>query len=177
MTTRRALVSHGNKPSMRRQCELLGVSRAGLYYQPIEPSADELALMRRIDELHLEHPFFGSRMMSATLRAEARVVNRKRVQRLMRLMGLESLAPKPNTSKPSRAHPVYPYLLRNLTISRVNHVWASDISVPQRHKEVFLEKNNDLVEAAREMEAGPPRSVCRDGSQTTMSRVGQKPAW
>ena len=80
--------------------------------------------MRRMDELHLKHPFFGSRMMTQTLKAEGSAVNRKRVQRLMRLMGLESTAPKPNTSKPAPEHAVYPYLRRNLTVSRINQVWA-----------------------------------------------------
>jgi len=128
MRTRRALVEANAPVSMRRQCELLGVNRSSLYYNPVEPDAEELALMRRMDELHLEHPFFGSRMMTQTLKVEGHVINRKRVQRLMRLMGLESTAPKPNTSKPSPEHPVFPYLLRNLTVGRVNQVWAADIT-------------------------------------------------
>jgi len=114
--------------SMRRQCELLGLSRSGLYYEPVKVDAETLLLMRRMDELHLEHPFFGSRMLTQMLKRDGWVVNRKRVQRLMRLMGLESLAPKPSTSKPAAEHPVYPYLLRNLAITRVNQVWAADIT-------------------------------------------------
>ena len=128
MSTRRALVCADLPLSMRRQCELLAVSRSSLYYEPSEPGAEELALMRRMDELHLLHPFFGSRMMTRTLKAEGHDINRKRVQRLMRLMGLESLAPKPSTSKPAPEHPVYPYLLRNLTIDRINQVFAADIT-------------------------------------------------
>ena len=128
MKARRALVESGTQLSMRRQCELLGVNRSSLYYDPVEPDAEELALMRRMDALHLKHPFFGSRMMTQTLKAEGRQVNRKRIQRLMRVMDLESTAPKPKTSKPSPEHVVYPYLLRNLEISRVNQVWASDIT-------------------------------------------------
>ena len=128
MSTRRALVCADLRPSMRRQCELLAVSRSSLYYERSEPGAEELALMRRMDELHLLHPFFGSRMMTRTLKAEGHDINRKRVQRLMRLMGLESLAPKPGTSKPAPEHPVYPYLLRNLTIDRINQVFAADIT-------------------------------------------------
>jgi putative transposase len=115
------------RPSMRRQCELLGVSRSSLYYEPVAPDAEELALMRRMDELHLKRPFFGSRMMTRTLKLEGLEVNRKRIQRLMRLMGLESTAPQPNTSKPAPEHAVYPYLLRNLDICRPNQVWAADI--------------------------------------------------
>ena len=114
--------------SVRRQCELLGVSRSGLYYAPVEADAETLRLMRRMDELHLEHPFFGSRMLTQTLKREGWTVNRKRIQRLMRLMDLESLAPKPGTSKPAPEHPVYPYLLRNLAITRIDQVWASDIT-------------------------------------------------
>lgn len=114
--------------SVRRQCELLRVSRSGLYYEPVPTSPEELALMRRIDEVHLKHPFYGSRKLSDVLRKEGREANRKRVQRLMRLMSLEALVPKPNTSKPHPEHAVYPYLLRGLTISRVNQVWATDIT-------------------------------------------------
>jgi putative transposase len=114
--------------SLRRQCELLGVSRSGLYYEPVGTSAEELALMRRIDELHLKWPFYGSRKLCQALRAQGLVVNRKHMQRLMRLMGLESVAPKPATSKPAPEHPVYPYLLRNLVVSRPNQVWAADIT-------------------------------------------------
>jgi len=95
--------------------------------------------MKRIDEIHLERPFFGSRMVSQALRAEGRAVNRKATQRLMRLMDLESVAPKPNTSKPSPEHPVYPYLLRNLKIDRANQVWATDITyIPMDHGFAYL---------------------------------------
>jgi putative transposase len=128
MKARRALVEAEAPLSMRRQCNLLGVNRSSLYYEPVEPNAEELALMRRMDALHLRHPFFGSRMMTQTLKAEGVEVNRKRVQRLMRVMDLESTAPKPNTSKPSPEHVLYPYLLRNLKITKVNQVWASDIT-------------------------------------------------
>ena len=88
MTPRRELVEPNAPLSMRWQCELLGVNRSRLYYEPVEPDGEQLALMRRMDELHLKHPFFGSRMMTQTLKAEGSAVNRKRVQRLMRLMGL-----------------------------------------------------------------------------------------
>jgi len=122
------MVDANDTLSMRRQCELLGVNRSSLYYVPVEPDPEELRLMRSMDEIHLEHPSFGSRMLTQMLKRRGHVINRKRVQRLMRLMGLESTAPKPSTSKPSPEHPVYPYLLRNLTISRVNQVWAADIT-------------------------------------------------
>ena len=145
MKTRRTLVEPNVGISMRGQCELLGVSRSTLYYEPVAPDAEELALMRRLDELHLEHPSFGSRMMTRTLKAKGIQVNRKRVQRLMRLMGLESIAPKPNTSKPAPEHPVYPYLLRNLRVSRVNQVWAADITyIPMARGFLFLVAIIDL---------------------------------
>ena len=128
MTVRRRLVGPDEQTSVRRQCELLGVSRSSVYYVPVEPDAEELELMRRIDEIHLEFPFYGSRSIARELREKGYRANRKRVQRLMRLLGLESVAPKANTSKPNHEHPVYPYLLRGLTISRPNHVWAADIT-------------------------------------------------
>jgi len=145
MKTRRTLVEPNVGISMRGQCELLGVSRSTLYYEPVGPDAEELALMRRLDELHLEHPSFGSRMMTRTLKTKGIQVNRKRVQRLMRLMGLESIAPKPNTSKPAPEHPVYPYLLRNLRVSRINQVWAADITyIPMARGFLFLVAIIDL---------------------------------
>ncbi len=97
-------------------------------YVPVGTSEDDLALMRHIDELHLKYPFYGSRKHSEALRARGLATNRKHIQRLMRRMGLESVAPKPSTSKPAPEHPVYPYLLRNLAISRPNQVWAADIT-------------------------------------------------
>jgi putative transposase len=114
--------------SIRRQCALLGVARSSVY-RPERPANDnDLALMRRIDELFTAWPFYGSRRLTATLRAEGWPVNRKRVQRLMRLMGIAALGPKPATSKPAPGHKVFPYLLRGLSIERPNHVWAADIT-------------------------------------------------
>jgi putative transposase len=118
---------------------LLAVSRSSLYYTPVESDEQELALMRRMDELHLTHPFFGSRMMTQTLKQQGTLVNRKHVQRLMRLMGLESIAPKPKTSTAAPEHPVYPYLLRKLSIERINQVWAADITyIPMAHGFAYL---------------------------------------
>jgi putative transposase len=114
--------------SVRRQCALLNVARSGVYRPKPETSADDLALMRRIDELYLEKPFYGSRRMTFDLNEEGRGVNRKRVQRLMRLMGLEGLVPRPGTSKAAPGNKIYPYLLRGVSITEPNHVWASDIT-------------------------------------------------
>jgi len=114
--------------SMRRQCALLRLARSGVYRRKAAPDPDDLAVMRRIDELYLAMPFYGSRKMVVALRAEGLQVNRKRVRRLMRLMGLEALVPKPGTSKASPQNKIYSYLLRGVTIDRPNHVWAADIT-------------------------------------------------
>ena len=125
--------------SLRRQCELLAIGRSGLYYEPVGTSAEELALMRRIDEIHLKWPFYGARKLCEALRAEGTTVNRKRMTRIMRVMGLESVAPKPDTSEPHPEHPVFPYLLRNLSICRANQVWAADITyIPMAHGFAYL---------------------------------------
>ncbi len=127
------------RPPMRRQCELLSVNRSSVYYEPVGADEEELELMRRVDELHLKHPFFGSRKVTQALKVEGVQINRKRVQRLMRLMGLESTAPKPDTSKPTPEHPVYPYLLRGLTMTRANQAWATDITyIPMAHGFAYL---------------------------------------
>jgi putative transposase len=145
MTTRRGWVEPNILLPMRRQCELLGVSRSSLYYVPVEPDAEELGLMRLIDELHLRYPFYGSRKIARTLKGQGWEVNRKRIQRLMRLMDIESSAPKPRTSKPAPEHPVYPYLLRKLKIDRVNQVWAADITyIPMARGFAYLTAIIDL---------------------------------
>jgi putative transposase len=139
------MIGPDNEMSIRRQCEVLRVNRSGLYYVPEPTDPEELALMRRIDELHLKFPFYGSRKLALELRKEGRDANRKRVQRLMRLMDLVAMVPKPNTSKPAPEHPVFPYLLRNLTIGRVNQVWATDITyIPLAHGFVYLVAIMDL---------------------------------
>ena len=122
------MVTPESSISVRRQCELLRVNRSSVYYTCAPTPDEELQLMKEIDELHLKHPFYGSRRLAVVLSRGDRQINRKRVQRLMRRMGLEGLAPKPSTSKPSPEHAVYPYLLRNRRIERVNEVWASDIT-------------------------------------------------
>src|SRR5215469_8226859 len=106
--------------SLRRQCELLGLNRAGLYYQQVAVGAYELKLMALIDRQYLRTPFYGSRRMIAWLQTQGHVVNRKRVQRLMRLMGIEPIYQRPRTSRPAAEHRIYPYLLRGLAIERVN---------------------------------------------------------
>ena len=137
---RKAMVERpGKEVSVRRQCVLLALPRSGLYRPTSGAAADDLALMRRIDELHLELPFYGSRRMMFELNKEGRTVNRKRVQRLMRVMGIVALVPRPGTSKPAPGHKIYPYLLRGLTIAEPNHVWAADITyIPMAHGFLYL---------------------------------------
>jgi putative transposase len=114
--------------SIRRQCELLGLSRASLYYASAGEGAEDLALMRRIDREYTERPFYGSRRMTAVLRSDGYVVNRKRVRRLMGVMGLEAIYAKPRTTVAGRGHRVYPYLLRGVSIDRADQVWSADIT-------------------------------------------------
>jgi len=114
--------------SIRRQCELLGVSRASWYYEPAGESQENLRLMRLIDEQYTRAPFYGSRRMTAWLRGRGHDVNRKRVTRLMQVMGIEAIYPKPNLSRPAAGHTIYPYLLQGVEIARVNQVWSTDIT-------------------------------------------------
>ena len=114
--------------SVSRQCALLGISRSSVYYTPRGDDAAALALMRRMDELSLQYPFYGSRQMGRHLRREGVAVGRRRVRRLMRLMGLEAIYRKPRTSDAQPDHHVYPYLLRGLTIDSPDQVWCSDIT-------------------------------------------------
>ncbi len=114
--------------SLSRQCALVGVSRSSLYYRPRGESAENLALMRRIDELHMAYPFYGSRQLVRHLRREGATAGRHRIRRLMRLMGVEATYRRPRTSVAGPEHRVFPYLLRGLTISRADHVWCADIT-------------------------------------------------
>ena len=114
--------------SIRHQCKLLGLARSMLYYLPVGMSAEDLGLMKEIDRLFTRWPFYGSRKILFELRLAGHEVNRKRVQRLMRVMGLQALVPGPHTSKPHPSHPIYPYLLRKVDVARPNQVWAADIT-------------------------------------------------
>jgi len=126
--------------SLSRQCRLLAISRSSFYYAPAGESPETLALMRRIDELYLQYPFYGSRQMVLHLeRHDGIHVGRHRVRRLMRLMGLEAIYQAPKTSEPHPDHRIYPYLLRNLTIDRPNHVWCADITyIPVQRGYLYL---------------------------------------
>lgn len=125
--------------SIVRQCGLLELSRSTAYYRPRPVSEENLALMRRMDALHMDWPFFGSRGLMKLLRQEGHNVGRERIRRLMRLMGIQAIYRRRNTSKPHRSHPVYPYLLKNLVIDRANQVWAADITyIPMSRGFVYL---------------------------------------
>jgi putative transposase len=133
------MIDSTHRLPIKRQAELAGISRGSVYYLPRPVSAADLALMRVIDELHLEHPFAGARMLRDMLKARGFEVGRKHVATLMRRMGIEALYRKPNTSKPHPEHQVYPYLLRAMSIERANQVWAMDITyIPMARGFVYL---------------------------------------
>ena len=133
------MIDHTDVLPVTRQCQLLNLNRSSVYYQPKEISDEDLRLMRRIDEMHLKRPFYGSRRIRDWLQDEGFGVNRKRVQRLMRQMGITALYPKANTSRPGKGHKIYPYLLRGLEIDRPNQVWAADICyVPMARGFVYV---------------------------------------
>jgi len=133
------MINRSDKLPVVRQCELLNLSRSSVYYTPLPVSESDLALMRRIDELHLNHPFAGARMLRDLLRLEGIRVGRRHVSTLMRKMGIEALYRRPNTSRKHPQNPVFPYLLRSLDITRANQVWAMDITyIPMRKGFVYL---------------------------------------
>jgi putative transposase len=149
---RRKINARYRKISIRRQCKLLGLSRSSYYYRPrfmprtlknrllpVLETKKNLRLMKRIDELYMAHPFYGSRNMTVVLKREGHRVNRKRIQRLMRLMGIQAIYPKPRLSIGGKDHKIYPYLLKNLTIDRVDQVWCADITyIRLAHGFVYL---------------------------------------
>ena len=137
---RRDMIDRGRPElSVVRQCELLDISRSSVYYSPVQASEYELELMGLIDKQYLRTPFYGSRKMAAWLMGQGHQVNRKRVQRLMRRMGIEAIYRRPKTSRSTSGHKVYPYLLRGLQIDRVNQVWATDITyIPMSRGFMYL---------------------------------------
>ena len=137
--TRQNWISEDPAYSTRRQCRLAGLSRNSVYYEPVGESEENLHLMRLIDERYLNRPEYGSPRMTDWLREQGYSVNRKRIARLMRLMGLQAITPGPHTSKPKSGHKVYPYLLKGLEIKHPNHVWSTDITyIPMRNGYLYL---------------------------------------
>ena len=139
MSERREHIRAAHELPRTRRCELLDVARSSAYYRPEPVSQEDLVLMRLIDEIHLQFPFYGSRRMRNELEDLGHTVNRKRVQRLMRLMDLRALYPRRRTSQPGQGHKIYPYLLRDLSIESANQVWATDITfVPMAKGFMYL---------------------------------------
>ncbi|WP_280993239.1 IS3 family transposase [Ochrobactrum sp. 19YEA23] len=139
LAERKEMIDRAHKLSVARQAKLLGFSRSSVYYSPRPVSESDLALMRRIDELHLDYPFAGSRMLQGLLKAEGLQTGRLHVATLMKKMGIEAIYRRPSTSKPAPGHKIYPYLLRNLTVLRPNQVWAMDLTyIPMARGFVYL---------------------------------------
>ena len=175
---RRRLVDHADPAlSLVEQCRLLKIARSTLYYRPAAVSADDLALMRRMDELYLATPFYGSRRMAAVLRSDGWPVNRKRVRRLMRVMGLQAIYQKPNTSRGHPGHKVYPYLLRGLIIDRPNQVWCADITyIPMARGFVYLVAVMDWFSRrvlAWRLSISMETEFCAEALLEAMARHGQ----
>jgi putative transposase len=147
---RRAMIERENPAlPIAQQCRLLAVSRSAVYRKPVEVSAEDLAIMALIDRQYLVRPYYGSRRIMAWLATQGHLVNRKRVRRLMRLLGLVAIYQRPNTSKPTAAHKLYPYLLRGLAIERVNQVWCSDVTyIPMAKGFLYLVVVMDWVSRA-----------------------------
>jgi putative transposase len=140
VTRRREMIAAPHKDlSLTRQCQLLSISRSGLYYEALGESALNLSLMRLIDEQHLNTPWYGSRQMTRFLRRQGYCVCRKWIRRLMRKMGLVVLAPGPHTSRRNKSHEIFPYLLRDLAVTRANQVWCTDVTyIPMAHGFLYL---------------------------------------
>src|SRR5271169_1818113 len=162
--------------SIVAQCQLLKVARSTLYYRAVPVSAEDLTLMRRMDELHLAYPFYGSRRLAAALRRDGWSVNRKRVKRLMQVMALETIYQKPSTSQPHPDHVVYPYLLRGLAIDRSNQVWCADITyVPLAKGFVYLVAVMDWFSRrvlAWRLSTGMDTGFCVEALQEALDRHG-----
>src|ERR1700758_2190368 len=163
--------------SIVRECQVLKVARSTLYYQPAPVSDDDLAVVRRLDEQYLLTPFYGARRMVAVLRRDGFVVNRKRVRRLMRVMGIEAIYQKPNTSRRHPEHKVYPYLLRGMAIGHPNQVWCADITyIPMAKGFVYLVAVMDWFSRrvlAWRMSIGMETDFCVEALREAMDRYGQ----
>jgi putative transposase len=170
------MINREHDLALTKQATLLGIGRGSVYYEPMPASAEDLALMRRMDELHLEFPFAGARMLRDLLAAEGSKIGRRHVTTLMQRMGIEAIYRKPNTSRPAPGHRIYPYLLRNLTIDRPNQVWATDITyIPMARGFVYLSAVMDWFarrilawRLSNTMEA----SFCVDAVEEALAKYG-----
>jgi putative transposase len=171
------MIDRGAKPSVKRQAELLDLSRSSVYYAPRAISERDLVLMRRIDELHLEAPFYGARKLAEQLRREGHKVGRRHVRTLMRRMGIEALYRKPRTSIPARGAAIYPYLLEGLRIDRPNQVWASDLTyLPMAHGFMYLMAILDVASRkvlAWRLSNTLTADFCVEALEEAMSRYGR----
>ena len=139
MKRKKMLDPHNSTLSISRQCELLGLSRSSYYYQPCGESTDDVLLMKEIDKLYTKYPFYGARRIAVNLSDTFQPINVKKVRRLMKLMGIEAIFPKPNLSKPNSEHKIFPYLLRDKKIEKVNQVWSTDITyIPMSNGFLYL---------------------------------------
>lgn len=177
-TQRLSLVDRSDQRlSIVAQCRLLKIARSTLYYRPAPVSVDDLQVMRRLDEQYLATPFYGARRMAAVLRRDGWAVNRKRVRRLMRVMGLEAIYQKPNTSRQHPEHKVYPYLLRGLPIERPNQVWCADITyIPMAKGFVYLVAVMDWFSRrvlAWRLSIGMDTDFCVEALREAIERYGQ----
>jgi putative transposase len=174
---RQALIDRESKVTVTSQCELLGLSRSSVYYRHRGVDEGDLLLMRRIDELHLEHPFLGARKLVRLLKDEGYALGRRHVGTLMRRMGIEALYRKPRTSLPDRAHRIYPYLLSGVAIERPNQVWACDITyLPMARGFIYLVAILDLY--SRKVMAWRTSNTlasefCVEALQEAMARFGK----
>jgi putative transposase len=163
--------------SIVAQCRMLKIARSTLYYRPAPVSADDLQVMRQLDEQYLATPFYGARRMVAVLRRAGYAVNRKRVRRLMQVMGIDAIYQKPNTSRKHPGHKVYPYLLRGMTIERPNKVWCADITyIPMAKGFVYLVAVMDWFSRrvlAWRLSIGMETDFCVEALQEAMERYGQ----
>lgn len=162
---------------LSRQAKVLNLSRSTVYYQPRPVSAEDLALMRRLDELHLDFPFAGARMLRALLKREGVSVGRRHIVTLMRRMGIAAIYRRPNTSKPAPGHKIYPYLLRGMKVDRPDHVWAMDISyIPMRRGFVYLAAVVDVASRrvlAHRVSITMEASFCVEALEEAMARHGK----
>src|ERR687890_1245979 len=174
---RKAMIDRGHALPLLRQAEVLRLSRSSMYYEPRPVPAAELAIMRRIDELHLEHPFAGSRMLRDLLRGEGVAIGRDLVATLMRRMGIEALYRRPRTSVPAPGHKIYPYLLRGLKVERPNQVWAMDITyIPLARGFVYLAAVVDWFSRrvlAWRLSITLETEFCLDAVQEALARYGR----
>ena len=165
------------KLSLSAQCRVLNLNRASLYYRPKGESAETLALMRRIDELFMKYPFYGSRQMVRHLAREGTRIGRHRVRRLMRKMGLQAIYQAPRTSQPHPEHRIYPYLLKGLSITQANHVWCADISyIPMRRGFLYLVAIMDWATRkvlAWKLSNTMDASFCVEALEAAMARYGK----